>query len=367
MEHKEAATLLRPFVEVAIQGLAQMYDPQKGQFCRRVVRQGADVQVQGYSSYESVVALLGLYEAYHFDIHVPFNMLELTKRYAEGVFEFSSLTELGVALWMMARSHPEHLGALYEQISLSTALDEYADARAGNTKALSSFLTGLSEIRLSDGAEPAQLDELALMVRQMLFVNYGGFGVFRHTGKRSLLSRTAVRYGTLQDQVFGSYAFARYSRAFNDDQALEVALQCAKQLVANQGELGQWWHSYEVSTGNKARKYPVRSVNQGALVPLALNEVSKLAGLEVADAVEYGLLWTLGENELDMNLLDRERVVLWEGVYDTRYNTYAKEWSVTKGLRPQKDKKRTLTLSWECRPSALGWLLFALSGQLESH
>ena len=364
VEHSDALISIRALVDIARKGLVSLYDKQEIAFYDRLIRQGTSVQVSGERTAASLPALLGLYEAYHYDVPVSFDLEGILAQYVANLSEVSSLADLGLSLWVIARSHPEMLERVYEQALLSTAFDRFTDAGAGNTKALSWFLTGLSEIRLSDGEEPDQLEELAFMTRQMLFMNYGGFGVFGNVQKASLLNQARTKYGSFEDQIFAMYAFARFGRAFHDEASLEVARECASRLIENQGELGQWCHSYEVGTGNVARKYPVRSVQQYGLAPLALYEVGELTGLMVFDAIEYGIAWVRGDNELSMDLLDQERHVIWEGVFDTKYNTYAKEWSISKGLRPQKDKKRALELSWECRSGDLGWLLFALAGHL---
>ena len=364
VEQREALIGIRAFVDVALQGLSHLYNSSERTFFEKLIRHGTDMNVTGRARAESLQVLLGLYEAYHYDIEVPFDLPVLTEYQVSDASSVASLAQLGLSLWMTARSQPELLESLYQRVALSHALDMFEDAAMGNTRALSWFLTGLSEIRLSDGEEPEQLEELAFMTRQKLFLNYGGFGVFCHTHKRRLFTRITSKFGNFEDQVFGIYAFARFGRAFGDEQALNIARDCAECLINNQGELGQWWHSYEQASGTVVRKFPVRSVCQFGLAPLALYEVGELTGLPVLDAIEYGLAWVRGDNELNFDLLDRERSLIWEGAFDTKYNTYAKEWSVSRGLKSQKDKKKPLAVSWECRAGDLGWLLYALAGHL---
>ena len=53
-------------------------------------------------------------------------------------------------------------------------------------------------------------------------------------------------------------------------EALQNSLQCANAICNLQGPLGQWWWHYDSMTGRVAERYPVYSVHQHAMAPMAL-------------------------------------------------------------------------------------------------
>lgn len=365
MVQKEAISGLDTLVRVASRGLTAMYDPQARIFCQRAVQHGAEIKYEGRSQWETLVALLGLNEAHQYDIKIPFDVVTETFHHIRHGKEGRPIDELGVFLWLTARAAPEELAFHYASLDLPGALDRSSAAKKGITKDLSCLLIGLSEIRLSDAEEPPLLDDLAYMVRQLLFVNYGGFGVFRSMNKRGLLSKKRGGYGTFIDQALAIYAFTRYARAFNDPHSLEIALFSAQQMIVNQGEHGEWWSLYDVENGRVERTYPVYAMHQSALGPLALFSVSELTGEPFAEEVNDGILWLFNRNELDVHFVQPSLHVIWEGMYDPGCKLYSREAMTGKRKAAAKDKKRVLDVAYECRPSHLGWLLFALSGYLE--
>ena len=365
MVKKEAILDLGTLTQVAIEGLTSMYNRDANMFCARKVRNGVDIKNEGLSYWETLNALIGLNEAHQYDIPIPFNLEEVTKYHVERARDIDDPRHLGAYLWLAARSMPESLSSLYEKIVLSDALDRFNENREGRTIDLCFLLIGLSEIRLSDGDEPVYLDELAYMTRQLLFVCYGGFGIFRAMHHLKQTPKKWVKYGRFTDQAFAIYAFMRYAQAFDDDQCLKIASECAQHLAENQGELGQWWDLYDAERGKLVRRYPVYSMHQDALAPLALLGIGDRTGHDYSDEVNAGVHWLRRNNEIDMPMISSSLHLIWEGIHDSKRKLYQDESFSSLTYRPGKEKPRTLSASFECRPSHLGWLLFALSGYLE--
>ena len=365
MVQKEVVSGLDMLVKVAIQGLTSMFDRRANMFCTRAVRDGDTIKYEGSSYWETLNALLGLNEAYQYDLKIPFDLAAATQYHIERAQQLTEPGPAGVFLWLTARSFPEHLSPLYDKIVFTDALDRFNENREGRTRELCFLLIGLSEVRLSDGEEPAYLDELAYMARQLLFVCYGGFGVFRSVHHQSQMTKKKTRYGTFTDQAFAMYAFMRYAQAFDDPQSMEIALECAKHMTNVQGELGQWWSLYDAQTGEVARKYPVYSLNQDALAPLALLGIGERTGEDFSDEINDGILWLYRRNEIDLHLISQSLEVIWEGVHEGKKKLYAEDMVPSINILAPRDKPRSLAVAFECRPSHLGWLLFALSGYLE--
>lgn len=366
----EAVSGIKPLVDIALKGLASTYDAASGLFNAHLGLQGV-VNGNGLTANRAVenratlISLLGLNEAFQYDLNVPLDVEGITLDLIERMTSFTSLGDLGLLIWLTARTHPEALPLLYDRIDWPYSLDQFPDARSGKTLELCWLLAGLSEIRLSDGEEPDQLDELAHMTRQIIFVNYGGFGAFRHLAKGGLKQLGKARYGSFADQAFAIYAFSRYARAYADDQALAIAKACGRCIVECQGALGQWWWLYDVDKGSAVRKYPVHSVHQDGLAPMALNALTEVSGDDFVEPVQLGLQWIRGNNELGIDLFQPDHTAIWDRVQDSRYPVDAEELNSITALLPIKKGKRTLHLTWECSPRHLGWLLYALAGYAE--
>lgn len=366
----EAVSGIKSLVDIALKGLGSTYDTASGLFNAHLGLQGV-VSSNGTSANRAaanrttLISLLGLNQAFQYDLNVPLDVERITLDRIAQTTSFNSLGDLGLLIWLTARTHPEALPLLYDRINWPYSLDQFPDARLGKTLELCWLLAGLSEVRLSDGEEPDQLDELAHMTRQILFVNYGGFGAFRHLAKGSLKHLGKARYGSFADQAFSIYAFSRYARAFSDDQALAIAKTCSECMVACQGERGQWWWLYDVDKGSAVRKYPVYSVHQDGLAPMALNTFSEVSGDDFSDPVQLGLQWIRGKNELGLDLLQPDHTAIWDSIQDSKYPVDAEALNSMSTLLPMKKGKRTLHLTWECSPRHLGWLLYALAGYAE--
>ena len=365
MVQKDVISGLDTLVKVAIKGLRSMFDSGTRMFCERSVKQGLTMKNEGRSYWETMNALLGLNEAYHYDLSIPLDTLALTRECVKQAELVQSIRDVGLQLWLIARSIPEELNDVYDRVALPDLLDRANASGRVTTKDLCLLLIGLSEIRLSDGDEPVYLDDLAYMTRQLLFVNYGGFGVFRSINRGTGLSKRRGEYGRFIDQALAIYAFTRYSRAFNDEHSIEIALDCARNMAQQQGEFGQWWSLYEVDGGAVARTYPIYAMHQDALAPLALFAITELTGEDFNEHVNLGIQWLYQRNELNLQFVNTSMGVIWEGVHDSKTKLYAEEGGVVVNLRPQRNKKKVLNTAFECRPSHLGWLLYALSGYLE--
>ncbi len=338
-------------VGLAAEGLRSMYDDREGIFCARVSRSGQGLRRQGHSFAGSLVATLGLAESGRRGHWTAFSTDALAQELIQRRTSVRSTAELGLLLWMTARTSPHWLDRIYEGFDLRLAVDAFADGRRASSRSLAWLLTGLCEVRLAGAPAPITLDDVAHLTRQLLFVNYGGHGIFAHQGRKGLLSPK----GYLADQAFALYAFCRYARAYGDESSLRVARDVADRLVRSQGPTGQWWWRFDPATGQVAAHYPVMSVHQYALAPMALIEHSQLSGADHAEALTASLAWVRFGNERKVDLVDAKRKVVWDGLQLPRTRLLARR----AGLSIK------ASVIEECRPEHLGWLLVALAGSVE--
>src|SRR5207248_880072 len=132
------------------------------------------------------------------------------------------------------------------------------------------FLAGISHLKLAGFSSLPELTDLAVRAWRLLEANRGPHGLFGHQAVRGVFGTLRGRIGTFADQVYPIYALTRFAQAFGEAKALACAVDCAEAICRLQGPLGQWWWHYDSRTGRVTSKYPVYSVHQDAMAPLAL-------------------------------------------------------------------------------------------------
>ena len=84
--------------------------------------------------------------------------------------------------------------------------------------------------------------------------------------------------GSFADQVYPVQALARLHASADDPEALAAADGVADAICAAQGEAGQWWWHYDSRIGGVVEGYPVYSVHQHAMAPMALLDLADAGG-----------------------------------------------------------------------------------------
>jgi hypothetical protein len=174
--------------------------------------------------------------------------------------------------------------------------------------------------------------------------------------------------GSFADQVYPVQALARLHGSADDPRAMAIAQRVAAAICQAQGKAGQWWWHYDARTGGVVEGYPVYSVHQHAMAPMALFDLAEAGGPASVDAICRGLSWLGAPPETTQPLICDDPPVIWRKVArsDPR--------KVVRGLRAASARVRTgARLPWldlafrpgtidhECRPYELGWLLYAWS------
>ena len=230
------------------------------------------------------------------------------------------------------------------------------------------FLSGLSHAALIGARELPDLTALAEKTFLLVTRNQGRHGTFGHlaTGG-SAIGALRGRVGSFADQVYPIYALAKFGKAFQNRSALESAGRCADAICQAQGSLGQWWWHYDSVTGKVFQRYPVYSVHQHGMAPMALFAISEAAGRDFNRSIFKGLAWIYGNNELALDLREADSNLVWRSVYrGNPARTYMREFmDFVRGI-PAPVPADTLRIKFECRPYELGWLLYAFAGHTES-
>jgi hypothetical protein len=217
---------------------------------------------------------------------------------------------------------------------------------------------------LPGGAE--QFAEEADRAARRLLVAQAPTGLFPHSLPPDRLGRFRAHVACFPDQAYSIQALVQYAAVTGDRAALDAASRCADRLAALQGEQGQWWWHYDWAKGSAVEGYPVYSVHQHGLAPMALLELWEAGGADHRAAVARGLGWLVRHPETAEDLIADELGVVWRKVGRREPSKF-----VRKVRSAASARSPALRLPWldvvfppgrvdrECRPFELGWLLYA--------
>jgi hypothetical protein len=210
---------------------------------------------------------------------------------------------------------------------------------------------------------------------RLLSARLPGSPLFPHTAVPSAAPWYRSHIGCFADQVYPIQALARLHASGGDDEALAVAEACAERICELQGEAGQWWWHYDARDGSLIEGYPVYSVHQHAMAPMALMDLAEAGGTDRGEAVRRGLHWMSAPPELvgtGVSMIQDQWSVTWRKVYrgDPRKAVRAVRGLASRavpGLRlgaidrvlPPRAVDR------ECRPYEFGWMFYAWLGAVK--
>jgi len=164
------------------------------------------------------------------------------------------------------------------------------------------------------------------------------------------------------DQIYSVQALSFRTLKGGGSDDLAVAKAAASRLVELQGSLGQWWWHYDPRHGRVAQNFPVYSVHQHAMAPMALMACTQAGGGNFDAPVELSHRW-IAKNELGVNMLDRTAGTLWRDI-ELRENSLARVarhalsvvGRASDRAPPPKDR---LMVNYETRPYEWAWCLYA--------
>ena len=266
--------LLRSLLEASLRSLPQMYRPDVREFAQTVrpdpVRPG-ELRQEGVN--ERYAAIVGLGAA-HLDDDQQRTLLagitaaDLVDSVAVRAARNADLGAVALAAWASAEVRRSAPPALVDRLAHAVRA-----ARMQDTVSYAWTLTALLAT-----ADLADVSGLAEQTAERLLAAQEASGVFPHALPKETLGRFRSHVACFADQVYPIQALARYWRATGDRRALDAANRCAARIVDRQGSAGQWWWHYDVRTGAVVEGYPVYSVHQHAMAPMALFELQEAGG-----------------------------------------------------------------------------------------
>lgn len=347
--------------QLAISGLVSMFDRGSNLFCHRLVRTPKGLLREGPSRRYTLISALGLQRLQSLGERCPIDARPILAALLKDTRWIANLGDLGLLLWACADAGPEFAARVRSMFDLDRSLRAFREGRQACTMELAWFLSGISHLNLT-GQD--HLRDVADKAYVLLKQNQGDSGLFSHLAeKRSLSGLLRGRVGSFADQVYSVYALARYAQSFEVRKASDRALDCALTLCELQGPLGQWWWHYDAATGKVLSRYPVYSVHQYALAPMALFAIGEVVQSDFRVWIDKGLRWIFGDNELEQDLRDFSSNLICEAVRRTDTLRFIHPALEVLSVQEDAQPHRCLEPLWECRPYHLGWLLFAWAGE----
>ncbi|MFZ2446285.1 MAG: hypothetical protein WAW37_08005 [Syntrophobacteraceae bacterium] len=352
----------RDLVELAVRGLEDMFDEGEQLFCHRSKLDGDKLENEGHSLRYTLITLLGLFRFEQKGGKSPFAIESLIDSLIKRIDRIDSLGDLGLMLWLCGLAAPDRIKDIRAAVPLESAIDRYKDGTQRLTVELSWFLTGLVYAAASSAQTSSETSRVAFTVFEILQKNRGGEGIFGHQSPGGITGILRGRIGCFADQVYPIYVLSKYAEIFDNKDAAALAERCADAICAHQGELGQWWWHYDAVSGKIRGRYPVFSVHQHAMAPMALLAAGQLTGRDYSDPIYKGVEWIRGNNELGLNLIDSSRNRIWRSFYESRSKIlFELAYSAVLPLRENENSRKKLMARLECRPYCLGWLLYAFA------
>lgn len=343
---------------LSIEALHLMYVPSERLFVFRLQREGDWVVSQGLSPRYTAITLLGLVnetpEAIQIALHGD-NLLSVCDRLAQTAISRDNIGDVALALWaanMLGYASPD---LLRERMLALGPLDGPCP-----TVELSWVLMASCVDR-----ELVRNGFVYRAARRLLAAFNPDSGVFPHvvgtasTGPRGHVSCFA-------DFVYPIQSLSEYHKVAGDAASLAAAVRCAEQACRNQGPEGQWWWHYDRRTGDVVERYPVYTVHQHGMGPMALFALQEAGGPGHDDAVSKGLGWLACSPEINGSTIDENLNLIWRKVARREPRKLARKLQAAASyVHPS---MRVAGVDWalparavdfECRPYELGWLLYA--------
>ncbi len=361
---REAQAQVMDLLGVASRGLPRMHkDGTFGHTLRSVkVGSQSSERLEGESLRYTSIAALGLSYA---DETIQQQILngtasELAHACAARAETSADTGAVALAAWAAAEAGRFHATTLFRQLHHLLA----SNAAIATVHCAWTLTAALAAEQFGD------TQDVVSLATERLMSGLSPTGLFPHMLPASASGRLRAHIGCFADQVYPIQALSRLHVARGNIPALTAAEACAERICALQGPAGQWWWHYDTRDGNVVEGYPVYSVHQHAMAPMALLDLREAGGSDHSQAIVKGLRWLDEHPEVAETLVVPEKGVIWRKVARREPRKAVRAISaITTALAPGLHLPALDVLfppnqvDFECRPYELGWLIYAwLSG-----
>jgi hypothetical protein len=345
---------------IAVESLARMYRPEEKLFAFRLKKNRQSEILQGVSRRYTAIALVGLAgenENITTKVLGDHSLEEVCDKLIGDIELTNDLGEVSLTAWAARMLKHAHACKALEVLRKFSP-----DMKLFPTIMLSWSLSALTHDSDADTDET-----LARKFAQALMDSFNHkSGIFPPGTHRKGLGSICSHVSCFADLVYPIQALSHYHKASGDLRAAEIACSCAEHMCNLQGDAGQWWWHYDNRTGRVIERYPVYSVHQDAMAPMALFALEKFCGKSFPAAIEKGLNWLENPAEITGSLIDTGRKIIWRKVARREPAKFVRGFQaaasyIHPGLRtPAVDTFfPPCCIDYESRPYHMGWILHA--------
>lgn len=352
------------YLEIAGRGLPRMHNGGVFGHTLRAVRENScwSERLEGDSLRYAAIVALGLSytdTATQQQILAGGTAAELARTCAVRAEKSPDTGAVALAAWAAAEAGRFHAAALFKQLGLRLG----SNAPIATVQCAWALTAALAAGKLGDTRGVVSL------AADRLMSGLSSAGLLPHNLPASASGRLRAHVGCFADQVYTIQALARLHAAQPNALALSAAEACAERICALQGPAGQWWWHYDARSGGVVEGYPVYSVHQHAMAPMALFDLREAGGTDYSQAIIKGMQWLENHPEVPAALVVPEKGVIWRKVARREPRKAVRAISaVTTALMPGLHAPGIemlfppTTVDYECRPYELGWLMYAWLG-----
>ena len=335
-----------------------MFCPEERLFVYRVIKSGDRLVSQGLGLRYTAIVVIGLAGEEKSAIHRTLKsagLHDICERMVKDIARAKNLGDAALTLWACNAAGYENRSEV-----MDTLIRLRPDENNYPTVELAWVLDALCLEHSS------RLDQLRSNIARRLIKSFNRHsGVFPHAIERAG-DRLRSHVSCFADMVYPIHALSNFAKHSGDPPALDAARKCADLICKLQGKSGQWWWHYDYRTGKVVEHYPVYSVHQDAMAPMALFALDEAGGGDHADAIARGFDWIYTPGEVNFPLIDEEADLIWrkigrrEPLKASRYIQAAASRFHPSLRVPGIDSIFPANrVDFEDRPYHLGWVLFA--------
>jgi len=345
-----------------------MFIPEKAMFAFTLRENGAGTRLEGLSDRYTAISLLGISTlpdgAARGVLH-GLDPMDVCGEMIARVVNSDELGEVALALWAArVLRHPDADRALLRLCELTP------DRRPCPTVELAWSLSA----QVAPGSDVCDAALATRTAERLMDSFHAESDLFSHWPRGGRASRLRGHVACFADMVYPVQALSYYYQYTSHSHARSrsLALACARKMCALQGPAGQWWWHFDVRTGSVVERFPIYSVHQDAMAPMALAAVREATGEDdgFSRAAQLGLRWLALAPELaGESLVDESTGVIWRKVHRHEPGRFVRgAQALLSGASPKARLPLADTLfppgriDRECRPYHMGWVLVAWPG-----
>lgn len=364
-ENPKYNNLIDTLVSVSVDTLQEMYIPEKYDFFVKKKLLNNKIHFEESSIRYTLINLIGLYKAESNNIKINIDLEEILSFHISRADKLKGIGELGLLLWATSLISPNKLNNILTKINFNDILTKYEDASKKLTMELSWFLTGILMASTFSEVFKVAIGKLPEKVYTILRNNYGSSGIFSHQSTNTISGKFRGNLASFADQVYPIYVLSLYSKLKNNHEASLIADECATKLCELQGENGEWFWHYNSKTGKVISKFPIYSVHQDAMAPMALFAVQRATGNNYEKYIYKGLDWIINQNLLNENIYMNNENIICRAIQPSKTHRKFRATLSHLGLSPNEDYNNLSILkeSWSYH---FGWILFAFAGKINN-